>query len=227
MTRLANPSWRIPSALPSLLQPSAPKFCTARPCPFFSQGKCLFSDACNFVHDVKITATPIKSADILLPQISYTSPLSEHHPEPVIVTSNPFLEDEAPLDRLQAIVESPEVFQEAEHVESLKAPSPIQLSKNRNRRVHHHLGLPDAPLYLNELKSYQRKHHLLPSPNSTVQELSCSDENDRGMDMSLVGLIVLIGHARLTRSSATNRGILTFAIAAGCAAYFVAGYGGK
>lgn len=26
----------------------------ARPCPFYSQGRCLFSDACNFMHTVKI-----------------------------------------------------------------------------------------------------------------------------------------------------------------------------
>ncbi|KAL5511331.1 hypothetical protein ACEPAH_4547 [Sanghuangporus vaninii] len=26
-----------------------------RPCPFYSQGRCLFSDACNFVHSVKVT----------------------------------------------------------------------------------------------------------------------------------------------------------------------------
>ncbi|KAI0818998.1 hypothetical protein BC629DRAFT_690378 [Irpex lacteus] len=25
-----------------------------RPCPFYSQGRCLFSDSCNFLHDVKI-----------------------------------------------------------------------------------------------------------------------------------------------------------------------------
>lgn len=28
----------------------------ARPCPFYSQGRCLFSDSCNFLHDVKIKA---------------------------------------------------------------------------------------------------------------------------------------------------------------------------
>jgi hypothetical protein len=150
----------------------------------------LFSDACNFIHDVKISATPIKSADtVLLPQISYTSPLSEHHPEPVIVTSNPFLEDEAPLDRLQAIVESPEAFQE----DSLKVASPIQtiqVTDSTNKRVHRSLGLPSAPLYLNELKNYQRQHHLRPSPNSTVQELSYSEESSNSANMSLVGLIV-------------------------------------
>ncbi|KAF9227572.1 hypothetical protein BS17DRAFT_392928 [Gyrodon lividus] len=25
-----------------------------RPCPFFSQGRCLFADACNFLHDIKV-----------------------------------------------------------------------------------------------------------------------------------------------------------------------------
>lgn len=26
----------------------------ARPCPFFSQGRCLFADSCNFLHDIKV-----------------------------------------------------------------------------------------------------------------------------------------------------------------------------
>ncbi|KAI6109619.1 hypothetical protein F5141DRAFT_798673 [Pisolithus sp. B1] len=27
-----------------------------RPCPFFSQGRCLFADSCNFLHDIKVRA---------------------------------------------------------------------------------------------------------------------------------------------------------------------------
>ncbi|KDQ61063.1 hypothetical protein JAAARDRAFT_571247 [Jaapia argillacea MUCL 33604] len=33
-----------------------------RPCPFYSQGRCLFSDSCNFLHSVKTTSTPITIA---------------------------------------------------------------------------------------------------------------------------------------------------------------------
>ncbi|KAL5529535.1 hypothetical protein ACEPAG_5520 [Sanghuangporus baumii] len=42
-----------------------------RPCPFYSQGRCLFSDACNFVHSVKVSpgaagATRLESSDVSL-----------------------------------------------------------------------------------------------------------------------------------------------------------------
>lgn len=128
----------------------------------------------------------------MLPQISYTSPLSEHHPEPVIVTSNPFLGDEPALERSQAIAESPETFHEAEQVDNLKAASPIQLSDEGSGRVNRYLGLPGAPLYLNELKNYHRKHHLLPSPNTPLQELSRSAESNGAANMSLVSLVIPI-----------------------------------
>lgn len=35
--------------------------CTARPCPFYSQGRCLFADSCSFLHDVKIK---VRTSDI-------------------------------------------------------------------------------------------------------------------------------------------------------------------
>ncbi|KAH8099634.1 hypothetical protein BXZ70DRAFT_239589 [Cristinia sonorae] len=39
---IPDPSWKIKT----------------RPCPFYSQGRCLFSDSCNFLHDAKIKVKP-------------------------------------------------------------------------------------------------------------------------------------------------------------------------
>ncbi|TFK61002.1 hypothetical protein BDN72DRAFT_485795 [Pluteus cervinus] len=39
---LPEPSWRVKT----------------RPCPFYQQGRCLFADSCNFLHNVSIKATP-------------------------------------------------------------------------------------------------------------------------------------------------------------------------
>jgi len=55
--RPPDPPWKKPSmfrpplpfATPANLPPRQ-----ARPCPFYSQGKCLFSDSCSFLHQVKI-----------------------------------------------------------------------------------------------------------------------------------------------------------------------------
>ena len=50
--------------------------CTARPCPFYSQGRCLFSDSCNFLHDVKIKVKNPEIAIISSPTPQSTPALS-------------------------------------------------------------------------------------------------------------------------------------------------------
>lgn len=64
--------------LPSLaINISSNRSPTARPCPFYSQGKCLFSDSCSFLHDVKIKVRRASDAVILEePRIIGNPPLS-------------------------------------------------------------------------------------------------------------------------------------------------------
>ena len=56
--RPPDPPWKKPSTSPAVLHPRGflltypPR--QARPCPFYSQGRCLFSDSCSFLHEVKI-----------------------------------------------------------------------------------------------------------------------------------------------------------------------------
>ncbi|KAI0929343.1 hypothetical protein AcV5_006638 [Taiwanofungus camphoratus] len=41
-----------------------------RPCPFYSQGRCLFADSCNFLHTVKVKppeGAPVSTTDAMLP----------------------------------------------------------------------------------------------------------------------------------------------------------------
>lgn len=46
---------------------------TARPCPFYSQGRCLFADSCNFIHSVKaFNELPVDSTE-LDPNFRYPS----------------------------------------------------------------------------------------------------------------------------------------------------------
>jgi hypothetical protein len=50
----------------------------ARPCPFYSSGKCFFAQACNFRHDVVVKSPkPKGSPNHIIPQISYTLPDDE------------------------------------------------------------------------------------------------------------------------------------------------------
>ncbi|KAI0340033.1 hypothetical protein BDW22DRAFT_432515 [Trametopsis cervina] len=64
------------------------KHLLARPCPFYSQGRCLFSDSCNFLHDVKIkvkqppdiTVTESTSDDLRSPK--YASTVATEHQSP-------------------------------------------------------------------------------------------------------------------------------------------------
>jgi hypothetical protein len=55
----------------------------ARPCPFFSQGRCLFADSCNFLHDIKVKgvadeslldATQVKQQSSLPPKHVFDLP---------------------------------------------------------------------------------------------------------------------------------------------------------
>ncbi|KAJ3555793.1 hypothetical protein NM688_g2379 [Phlebia brevispora] len=50
-----------------------------RPCPFYSQGRCLFADSCNFLHDVKIKVKPedITTAVGVVPGITLTQSPTE------------------------------------------------------------------------------------------------------------------------------------------------------
>ncbi|TFY53835.1 hypothetical protein EVG20_g9951 [Dentipellis fragilis] len=66
-----------------------------RPCPFYSQGRCLFSDSCNFLHDVKIKRpqdtisihpTNFNDDDPLPEPISNTRRYATTFPEPPTVT---------------------------------------------------------------------------------------------------------------------------------------------
>ncbi|KAL4067815.1 hypothetical protein J3A83DRAFT_3751496 [Scleroderma citrinum] len=41
-----------------------------RPCPFYSQGRCLFADSCNFLHDIKVRV----DADLSAPQFTHANP---------------------------------------------------------------------------------------------------------------------------------------------------------
>lgn len=52
---------------------------TARPCPFYSQGRCLFADSCNFLHDVKIKVRPsdITTSVGIVPGITFTQSPTE------------------------------------------------------------------------------------------------------------------------------------------------------
>lgn len=53
---------------------------SARPCPFYSQGRCLFADSCNFLHEAKIKAAPT------------------HHPSVDDAELDPFLVSSSPVD---------------------------------------------------------------------------------------------------------------------------------
>lgn len=137
---------------------------------------------------MKITARPIKPADaaVLLPEISYTSPVSDRHPDPYVITRNPFLDEARESDSIpQPYVESPEPMQETEEQAPVNLGSPIQLSESTNRRAGRLLGLPEAPPFLNELKSYHKKY-LPVAPSPSPQELSYADENHDDFNLALV-----------------------------------------
>jgi hypothetical protein len=55
---IPDPPWKKPSDLlcfSLFLNPRLTLLClTARPCPFYSQGRCVFTQSCGFLHDVKV-----------------------------------------------------------------------------------------------------------------------------------------------------------------------------
>ncbi|KAH7909867.1 hypothetical protein BJ138DRAFT_179893 [Hygrophoropsis aurantiaca] len=60
-----------------------------RPCPFFSQGRCLFSDSCNFLHDVKVRSEvdySLTDAKLVENRV-FSPPKSAFSPPSVVVNS--------------------------------------------------------------------------------------------------------------------------------------------
>ncbi|KAG0701764.1 hypothetical protein DFH29DRAFT_543834 [Suillus ampliporus] len=60
-----------------------------RPCPFFSQGRCLFSDSCNFLHDIKVKSALDQSlvdAQPVRPRV-FLPPKTVLNPPSVVVNS--------------------------------------------------------------------------------------------------------------------------------------------
>ncbi|KAI0705923.1 hypothetical protein BC835DRAFT_356160 [Cytidiella melzeri] len=57
-----------------------------RPCPFYSQGRCLFSDSCSFLHDVKIR---VKQPNITITDSTPDVVLSSSLFQPESVAPNP------------------------------------------------------------------------------------------------------------------------------------------
>lgn len=165
----------------------------------------MFSDSCNFVHDVRITAAPstirVSSSvpAVLLPEISYTSPVSDRHREPYIIRHNPFLDDDIPEDGSIHTFDSPDEMSPLVDVtnqddEPEPLGSPIRLEEPVNRTAHRHLGLPAAaPLYLAELKGFQKKYlgRITPSPSVSIQELSY-DDRDASNDQHNLSLVCVL-----------------------------------
>ncbi|KAF8136671.1 hypothetical protein EV363DRAFT_747680 [Boletus edulis] len=59
-----------------------------RPCPFFSQGRCLFADSCNFLHDVKVrNAAHQPLLSIVQVKQPFLSPKPVFDPPSVVVNS--------------------------------------------------------------------------------------------------------------------------------------------
>lgn len=64
--------------------------------------------------------------------------------------------------------------------------SPIQLSESTNKRSGRLLGLPEAPPFLSELKSYHKKYLRISPISPSPQELSYADENHDDFNLALV-----------------------------------------
>ncbi|KIK92312.1 hypothetical protein PAXRUDRAFT_583788 [Paxillus rubicundulus Ve08.2h10] len=64
----------------------------SRPCPFFSQGRCLFADSCNFLHDIKVKSAADESL-LDATQVKQQSSLPSKHvfdlPSLVIDSASP------------------------------------------------------------------------------------------------------------------------------------------
>jgi hypothetical protein len=69
--RPASPPWKIRSkisVMPLTTTFSAKLWDIARPCPFYSSGRCLFSTSCNFRHVIKSPLTPIDHKPFYIPE---------------------------------------------------------------------------------------------------------------------------------------------------------------
>ncbi|KIM29050.1 hypothetical protein M408DRAFT_127419 [Serendipita vermifera MAFF 305830] len=66
----------------------------ARPCPFYSSGRCLFSDSCNFRHVIKSPLTPLA----LERPLSFQIPKEEETTEPYNILDDGEYDDESPAD---------------------------------------------------------------------------------------------------------------------------------
>jgi len=83
-SRPPDPPWKKPSPSLTALAPHVLLLIylshQARPCPFYSQGRCLFSDSCSFLHEVKIK---VPKSSIHVPSSSQTGKADDHSPEPI------------------------------------------------------------------------------------------------------------------------------------------------
>ena len=62
---------------------------TARPCPFYSQGRCVFSESCGFLHDVKIKSLVDQDSSSLGAESSRSSMGSILKPPPAFAVHSP------------------------------------------------------------------------------------------------------------------------------------------
>jgi len=97
-TRPPDPPWKKPSPSPTALAHHDLLLTylsyQARPCPFYSQGRCLFSDSCSFLHQVKIK---VPKSSVHVPSSLQTGKADNNSPEPV--DSIPRLESPASPNR--------------------------------------------------------------------------------------------------------------------------------
>lgn len=84
---IPDPPWKQKSTRHALFSTVLLLTCvTARPCPFYSQGRCLFSDSCNFLHDVKIK---VKQPDIAIRSPTPDVTISFTQSSPVATSTPP------------------------------------------------------------------------------------------------------------------------------------------
>lgn len=134
-----------------------------RPCPFFSRGNCLFAEACNFVHDVKVIS-PKRRHNI--PQIYCTVPNDSSRCSPTTSMSefaldsyhSSYEQSSVPLEN-----ESPALVEDVagESPPSPSTPilgSPILLAPTERPKPSAHLGRRGPLLFLDELKQYQQRY---------------------------------------------------------------------
>ncbi len=158
-----------------------------RPCPFFSKGNCLFAEACNFVHDIKVI--PPKE----IPQIYCTVPNDSLPCSPATpisefgldLYSNAYGQSSVPQED-----ESPALVQDVagESPPSPSTPilgSPILLALTEKPKSSVYSGRKEPLLFLDELKQYQKKYISKPL---TPQDLVIRPEKKNSI-FNLVGTL--------------------------------------